>query len=67
MVRIPGNHSEVHQCRCRRTGRAVAVKKVQIFEMDTAARRECVNEAKLLQTVPDHVRTSLGALYTQRV
>lgn len=49
-----GNHSEVHRCRCRRTGRLVAVKKVQIFEMETAARRECVNEAKLLQTVPDH-------------
>jgi hypothetical protein len=32
----------------------VAVKKVQIFEMETAARRECVNEAKLLQSIPDH-------------
>jgi serine/threonine protein kinase len=49
-----GTHSEVHKCRCRRTNQMVAVKKVHIFEMDSSARRECVNEAKLLQTVPDH-------------
>lgn len=34
---------------CRKTNRVVAVKKVQVFDMDSEGRKECLNEAQILQ------------------
>jgi len=41
-----GKYSEVHRARSRRTGELVAVKKVQIFEMDSDGRKEVSQEAE---------------------
>ena len=43
-----GQYSSVHKARRRSDGRLVAVKQVQIFDMDGASRRECVNETRIL-------------------
>ena len=43
-----GQYSSVHKARRRSDGRLVAMKLVQIFDMDGASRRECVNETRIL-------------------
>ena len=46
-----GKFSVVHRTRRREDGRAVALKKVQVFEMGTSERTECMNEIRLLQSM----------------
>eukprot|EP00239_Pterosperma_sp_CCMP1384_P008296 CAMPEP_0197848944 /NCGR_PEP_ID=MMETSP1438-20131217/10552_1 /TAXON_ID=1461541 /ORGANISM="Pterosperma sp., Strain CCMP1384" /LENGTH=322 /DNA_ID=CAMNT_0043461425 /DNA_START=270 /DNA_END=1238 /DNA_ORIENTATION=+ len=48
-----GKYSSVYRARRLETGQNVAVKKVQIFEMDSNLRADCINEVKLLQAL-DH-------------
>ena len=43
-----GQYSSVHKARRRSDRRLVAVKQVQIFDMDGASRHECVNETRIL-------------------
>ena len=43
-----GQYSSVHKARRRSDGRLVAVKQVQIFDMDGTSRHECVNETRIL-------------------
>ena len=45
-----GKYSEVHKARHRQTGEVVAVKKVQIFEMDSVGRKELVECAAGIRT-----------------
>jgi len=44
----------VHKAISKASRRVVAVKKVQIFGMDSEGRKECVNEARILQALPEH-------------
>ena len=44
-----GKYSEVHRALHRRSGETVAIKRVQIFDMDSDGRKECINEANMLQ------------------
>ena len=46
-----GKFSVVHRTRRREDGRPVALKKVQVFEMGTSERTECMNEIRLLQSM----------------
>ena len=46
-----GQYSAVHKARRRSDGRLVAVKQVQIFEMDSDGRKECVNETRILASL----------------
>ena len=49
-----GQFSVVYRGRCVHDGRAVALKKVQIYEMmDAKARQDCVKEIELLKSL-DH-------------
>lgn len=43
--------SEVHQARHLESGTMVAIKKIQIFDMDPATRKECETEISLLQSM----------------
>lgn len=47
-----GNHSVVIKVRKESTNEIFAVKKVQIFDMGTKQRNECLNEARILQSLP---------------
>lgn len=49
-----GKYSEVHKARHRKSGQLVALKKVQIFDMDSSGRKEVMNEAMILQSLPHH-------------
>ena len=49
-----GRYSTVYKCKDLRNGTLVALKKIQIFEMDTSARDDCFHESKLLQCLPQH-------------
>lgn len=49
-----GKYSTVHKAKQISTGGFLAVKKVQIFDMDTDGRNEVINEARLLQSLPEH-------------
>ncbi|XP_060697380.1 serine/threonine-protein kinase Nek6-like [Hemiscyllium ocellatum] len=45
-----GQFSEVYRATCLHNGKAVALKKVQVFEMmDAKARQDCINEIDLLK------------------
>ncbi|XP_042193381.1 serine/threonine-protein kinase Nek6-like [Callorhinchus milii] len=45
-----GQFSEVYRATCLRDGKAVALKKVQLFEMlDAKARQDCIKEIDLLK------------------
>eukprot|EP00742_Colponemidia_sp_Colp-10_P008843 GILJ01009603.1.p1 GENE.GILJ01009603.1~~GILJ01009603.1.p1 ORF type:complete len:597 (+),score=75.73 GILJ01009603.1:27-1817(+) len=46
-----GKYSEVHPTRRRETNETVALKKVQIFDMETEARKECITEVDLLRSL----------------
>ena len=46
-----GKYSVVHSSRRRADGVAVALKTIQIFEMGTKERHECLNEIRLLQSM----------------
>ena len=46
-----GQYSAVHKARRRSDGRLVAVKQVQIYDMDSDGRRECVNETRILASL----------------
>ena len=47
-----GQFSVVFRARCKKDGREVALKKVQIFEMmDAKARLDCMKEIQLLQVI----------------
>ncbi|XP_048469331.1 serine/threonine-protein kinase Nek6 [Rhincodon typus] len=46
-----GQFSEVYRATCLHNGKAVALKKVQVFEMmDAKARQDCINEIDLLKS-----------------
>jgi NIMA (never in mitosis gene a)-related kinase len=49
-----GKFSELHKARNKVNNKVCAIKKVQIFEMDTEGRKQCENEASILQSLPDH-------------
>ena len=61
-----GKYSEVHKARSRSTGEVVAVKKVQIFEMDSLGRKECINEANILQVTQLSHRQTRANEYKRR-
>ncbi|CAG9459958.1 unnamed protein product [Pedinophyceae sp. YPF-701] len=47
-----GKHSEVFRARHKSTGQTVALKRIHIFDiMDSKQRADCLNEAKLLQSL----------------
>lgn len=48
-----GKFSVVHRTTRRSDGRAVALKRIQVFDMGSNERNECMNEIKLLQSM-DH-------------
>ena len=55
-----GKFSVVHRTKRRADGQAVALKTIQVFEMATKERNECVNEIKLLQSMQHpHIITYL--------
>jgi len=62
-----GKFSTVHKAREVATGKLVAIKRVQIFEMDAEARRACQNESRLLHSLPEHpnIVRFLGAVLAQ--
>ena len=47
-----GKYSTVFRARQKSTDKLVALKKVQIFDMESDARNEVINEARLLQSLP---------------
>lgn len=50
-----GHFSTVHKAVHKPTGRAVAMKKIQIFEsMDAKSRERCLKEVELLQSLESH-------------
>lgn len=61
-----GKYSEVSHARHRQTGECVAMKKVAIFEMDSDGRKECINEANILQVRREQRGGSSGHRGRQR-
>ena len=49
-----GKYSTVYKSLDLRTNKMVAVKKIQIFEMDSSSRTDCFHESKLLECLPHH-------------